>query len=319
MKRIVYKIYLVVCAMTLLTATHSYAQTIDYSGYDASYEIIGSDTAMIKVTVEGVSFNFIKVEGGKMNLGQLGFCQIGTFWLMETEVTNEIASLFFESYLDLRQNDFPNYPPIFDWSSVPSYSSDIIMQSPFIILDDYSYGPSYQYAQKVYDEYIYVIPNALCELLNGFEFFIPSTKQWTFAARGGNMSMHYTYSGSNNQDEVAWHAGNSYVETLQGRAFFPHPVKCKMPNELGLYDMSGNVFEFVNDEAIVGIKEWSESSSHAISELQDAKSKVICGGDFATDDCYAAIIPKSQRYDGSIGDPRTTCTGIRLALVPNNK
>ena len=301
--------------MAFLVANSIFAQTIDYSNYNASYEIIGSDSAMIKVTVEGVSFNFVKVEGGKMNLGQLGVCELSTFWLMETELTNEVASLFFTNYLDLR-HDFIDNSPIINWSNVPSYTNEIIMQCPFVLLEDYSFGPSYRYAQKVYDEYIYVIPRALSNLLTGFDCFIPSAKQWTFAARGGNKSMHYTYSGSNNQDEVAWHKGNSEVESTWhwiGVEPFPHPVKGKMPNELGLYDMSGNVFEFVNDEVIVGIKE----TDITISNMGvDAWAKVICGGSCHTVNCYSAMIPKSEIYDGQKDAPKITYIGLRLALIP---
>lgn len=63
--------------------------------------------------------------------------------------------------------------------------------------------------------------------------------EWEYAARGGTKSKNYVYSGSNNYDEVAWHSDNSSQTT--------HPVGQKKPNELGLYDMSGNVFEYCID------------------------------------------------------------------------
>ena len=73
----------------------------------------------------------------------------------------------------------------------------------------------------------------------GLKFRLPTESEWEYAARGGKKSKSYKYSGSNIIDEVAWYEGNSNGTT--------HPVKQKRPNEIGLYDMSGNVYEWCND------------------------------------------------------------------------
>jgi formylglycine-generating enzyme required for sulfatase activity/tRNA A-37 threonylcarbamoyl transferase component Bud32 len=135
----------------------------------------------------------------------------------------------------------------------------------------------------------------------GHAFRLPTEAEWEYAAGGGTQSKGFTYSGSDNAGEVAWHCDNSDRKT--------HPVGQKKPNELGLYDMSGNVWEWCQDHR------YDAYPSGAVTDPPGAgtgQSRVCRGGSwiFSARDCRSAyrigFSPSYSHYN----------LGFRVALAP---
>ncbi|MCK9303239.1 MAG: bifunctional serine/threonine-protein kinase/formylglycine-generating enzyme family protein [Bacteroidales bacterium] len=133
----------------------------------------------------------------------------------------------------------------------------------------------------------------------GKTYRLPTEAEWEYAARGGIKSNCYKYSGANNTDNVAWHSANSNNST--------HAVGTKRPNELNIYDMSGNVYEWCQD--------WYGyySSNNQINPLgaSSGSCKVLRGGSW--DNSKRSCRCSNRR--NSNPDNRYNYFGFRIAIV----
>ena len=208
------------------------ATAADYQDYTSTFSVTanGGNSYSILMkslskeeetfTVNGVSFTMKLVEGGTFQMGSndseaysnekpVHSVTLYNYYMGETEVTQEL------------------------WKAVmgsePTYNGG--WETQFGKGGNY---PAYRVSWNEIQEFIRKLNQK-----TGRNFRLPTEAEWEYAARGGKKSSGNKYAGSNNIGSVAWYTDNSGSKT--------HAVKTKSPNELGLYDMSGNVYEWCSD------------------------------------------------------------------------
>ena len=267
-------------SITGLTAnTTYYVRAYATNENGTSYGEEKSFTTMEKlvnqtISVNGVSFTMIAVEGGTFNMGATSeqgsdaesdekpvhSVTLSGYYIGETEVTQEL----WEAVMGSNPSDFSgNQKPVetVSWNDCKEFITNL-------------------------------------NNLTGMNFRLPTEAEWEYAARGGNESQGYKYSGSNTISDVAWYNGNSLSEI--------HNVKTKSPNELGIYDMSGNVFEWCED----WYGNYSSGSQTNPTGPSSGSNRVYRGGSW---DSNARSSRVSNRFNGN-PDGRYYFLGLRLCL-----
>lgn len=248
-------------------------QTVALSGTGADAATAEKQT----FTVNGVSFDMIAVEGG-------------TFWMGAEDDDYEASSVERPRH-EVRVDDYA----IGQTEVTQQLWETVMGNNPSnwkgvdLPVENVSWDECQTFISKL-------------NTLTGREFRLPTEAEWEFAARGGKNSNGYKYSGSNDIDAVAWYTNNSNGQT--------HPVAQKAYNELGIYDMSGNVWEWCND--------WYDEQYYSVASHDNPTGPsatsfhVRRGGRW---DHNSPLCRVSSRNDGlREGESQYDGSGLRLAL-----
>ena len=234
-------------------------------------------------TVNGVTFNMVEVEGGTFQMGAtpeqgenandnekpVHQVTLSGFNIGQTEVTQEL------------------------WQAVmgtnPSKFNDNVNKPVETI--------SWEDCQT----FIATLNN-----LTGQNFRLPTEAEWEFAARGGMKSQGYKYSGSDDLNEIAWYNYNAYAVGSSSQDYGTHAAATKAANELGLYDMTGNVWEWCQD----GSGDYSAADQINPTGPETGTNRVIRGGGWTNYPKLLRVAARSGYKPGFIGN----FIGFRLAL-----
>ena len=248
-----------------------YSQSIAVTNKSKHFEFIMKPLKELGFTVNGVIFRMVLVDSGVFMMGSddndddekpLHQVSMSDYYIGQTEVTQEL------------------------WQAVMGYNPSMFIGNLQCPVEQVSWNDCQDFIHRL-------------NSITGEVFRLPHEDEWEYAARGGNRSNGYTYSGGNDLNNVAWYAENSGNMT--------HPVKMKLPNELGIYDMSGNVWEWCEDR--YGKNSYSDPLSQDLSS-----NRVIRGGSWD----FSGYCRVSKR-DNWIPTTRLMNLGFRLALKCSRK
>ena len=240
----------------------------------AQTPITNSDNVSIPVK-NGISIDMVRVEAGTFIMGATPEMESPFDWEKPTHqvtLTNDYYIGKYEVTQALWQAVMDNNPSYFKGDDLP--------------VEMVSWDDCQEFISKL-------------NIITGKTFRLPTEAEWEYAARGGNKSRGYQYSGSNNLSDVAWYEDNSGKKT--------HAVGSKQSNELGIYDMSGNVWEWCQD----WLTPYSSSSQVNPTGANSGPGRVYRGGSwtnnavkYCSSSCRISLSP----------DDYGSCIGLRLAL-----
>lgn len=268
MKKFYSFLFLAVFSPIILSCGSSTAKSVSSEATDNSTaKEETSDEGKVSFTVKGVTFNMILVKGGTFDMGATA--EQGTDAKADEKPVHSVT--LSDYYIAETEVTQALYEVVIGSNPADSVGAEL----PVVLVE---WGDADLFASKLSE-------------LTGRKFRLPTEAEWEYAARGGNKSKGYKYAGSNNLSDVAWY------NDIEGGS---HAVKGKAPNELGIYDMSGNVDEYCADDYAPYSK---DNQTNPKCELKDGGDVTVRGG-FVSEasDCRVSRRGSSRGYVfGSLG------------------
>lgn len=282
----------------------------------------------ITVTANGVSFKMVRVDGGTFTMGATSEqgsdaydnekpthkVTLSSYYIGETEVTQQLwkavmgsnpsyfapketnaASCSYDSFvadakrLNAKKPGTVRIPTRQEWDAVMVTTNGSLKRP----VEQVSWEDCQEFIRRL-------------NRLTGRNFRLPTEAEWEFAARGGTKSRGYKYSGGNSIGAVAWYEVNADDVGKSSLDYGIHPVKTKQPNELGLYDMSGNVWEWCQD----WYGDYSSSSQTNPTGPSSGSCRVGRGGSWGYDAWCCRVAARGS----SAPSGRSNGLGLRLAF-----
>jgi formylglycine-generating enzyme required for sulfatase activity len=249
--------------------------------------------SVLTVKVAGVTFKMVYVDGGHFMMGmQQGFEGIPDMLQSKRYIQDVTLSPYFIGETEVTQEL---------WQAVMG-SNPSTWKGKQRPVENVSWDDCQEFVTKL-------------NQLTGKKFRLPTEAEWEFAARGGVISQKFRFSGSNNVNDIAWYWANSGDRPLGGEWDFntmdanhcqTHDVKTKKPNELKLYDMSGNVSEWCEDR----IGRYKSTPQTNPTGATNGSERVHRGGNWSFEEKKCTVI---YRYSLKPNLKHETI-GLRLAF-----
>lgn len=278
--------------LAVCTMFGAQAQSLKQASEKQSNSVVKQTDGSRVITIKGIPVTMVQVKGGTFSMGATAEqgesyarderpvhkVVLSDYYISSCEVTQQLWEAVMGTTVEQQRNKANK-----DW--------------PLRGVGDMY--PMYYVSYNDIQEFLLAL-----NTLTGKNFVLPTEAQWEYAARGGKKSKNHMFSGASSLDTIGWYNGNSSNQV--------QPVAQQYPNELGIYDMSGNVWEWCRDwYAILTYRKDAKKKTNSNPQgAEMADDIVVRGGSAITDDNSCRVSNRGHMNP----EYRNSVTGFRIVL-----